>query len=352
MHVTFFYTHIKELFFFYCFMYIKKVLKKMFSTLRKDFTAIANKHNNFQTQDVGASAKNFFDGGKGINRTKCINKFKMLLSNRKLKQIELVGVGNRKAFRVRQRKQVTGGKIFSGLTKTMAKCFYPHSADEMPADREKRRSKRGGPPNLAKRLKSTCKTHGKEHGSVVHKQIEEFTDTLIGKLSLEHFEIRNPNPDRCFKKFIRLCSIKGWVPVASELAIYDEDLGVATSVDVLVLDSNTAEMIVIELKTSYESTCYQSHPSDAAMTGPLSFLKDCPLNRALLQVFVSGVIIEKNYRVVPDKLAVVRICPKQDILEIYTMPDWLSISKNRHLKEDIFRVITNRKNSKEKKILV
>lgn len=310
----------------------------MFSSVRKDFKTIINKKVEFSGKSMGPPTI------KIANRSRCINKFKTLLSSKKLGMIELVNCGDRKAFKVKRAKDGKGGSVYSGLTHTLETCFYD-GAYETPAQREKRRTAFGGPPSLLKKRKSPCKVYGKEHGTLVHRQVEEFTNTLVGKLSMEHFEIRNKNPDPCFKKFARLCSLKGWVPVAAELAVFDAELGVATSIDAVVLDSNTAELVLVELKTSYEGTSYSSHQSDAPMKAPLEFLKDCPLNRALLQLFFTSIIVEKNYRVTPDKCVVVRICPKQDILEVYTMPDW---TKNRAVKDSVYSAVLLRdKNAKK-----
>lgn len=269
------------------------------------------------------------------SKEKCVNKFKRLLANPRLGMVSLECVGDRKAFRVKNSpNDQSSGKTYSGLTRRLEKVFYPTAAAESPAEAKRRRSK-GGAPNLLKRAKSSCPSLGKEHGILVHKQIEEFTNTIAGNLTIEHFKVRNPDQDPCFKRFVSLCARKGWVPVASELAVYDEDIGVATSVDVLALDTNTAEMVLIEVKTSYEATCFDSHPSDPRMEEPLGQLRDCPLQRAVLQALVTCLIVEKKYHVVPDRCFVVRICPKQGLLELYS-PSW---SMDRETRSRVYHAL-------------
>lgn len=300
-------------------------------SVQKYYQGISNTYNVFDSSNKKQ---------KRPNHTRCLNKFKNLLASKRNQLIRLVSIGDRKAFRVRKRAEDKegGGKLYTGITRTLGKLFYPRALGESAAAQRKRRST-GGAHNGAKRLKSACKISGREHGTLVHRQIEEFTNALMGRLSYDHFLARNPEPDRCFLLFAEMCHNKGWVPVVSELPIFDEDLGIATGIDVLVLDSRTAEMILVEVKTSYESSCFGVHPSDRCMAFPLDRVPDCPLQRSFLQAVATCMILEKNYHVVPEQCIVVRICPKQRIIEIYhECPNW---GKNKAIRGLLYDKLLN-----------
>jgi len=103
---------------------------------------------------------------------------------------------------------------------------------------------------------------GFTHGTRVHRQIELFV-----KVYEEHQH--SPLPDGTVKTFIRraggpnhvdscvfslmkLCAQKRWRPLASEYAVWDKEMHVATAADLILADEVTRELILIEVKTGYQ----------------------------------------------------------------------------------------------------
>lgn len=258
---------------------------------------------------------------KTSNKEKCLNKLKRLLSSKRLDLISLVNSGDRKAFRVKTNPQQNTGVLYSGLTKRLKEVFYPDGGEEHEKEYRKRREI-GAPKSLFKGKKSSCGIYGKDHGILVHKQIEDYTNVLVLDGDVQSFFNMHEIPDPCFLRFIKTCDNAGWIPMVSELFIFNEHMEIATGVDCLLLDTKDFSIVVGEVKTGYESMCYTALSNDKFFSPPLDFIQDCPLNRHALQLMVTKIILSVSYRVVPEKFKVIRMCPKQGITKIYDMPDW------------------------------
>lgn len=259
---------------------------------------------------------------KASNKETSLRKLQRLLSSNRLDLISLVNSGDRKAFRVKtSRTQKTGGVLYSGLTKKLHEVFYPNGGTESDKSYRKMRSV-GSTKSLFRGKKAGCGIYGKDHGILVHKQIEDYINIQVMGYQVQSFFEKHEVPDPCFVRFVKTCDRKGWIPMVSELFIYDELMRIATAIDVVCLDTTDFSIVIIDIKNGYESMEYAAVPTDKYFEAPLEFIKDCPLNRHALQLMVTKIILGIDYRVVPEKFRLVRMCPKQGATKVYDMPAW------------------------------
>ncbi len=85
---------------------------------------------------------------------------------------------------------------------------------------------------------------------------------------------------------------KRWEMVRCQFPVYNPPTRarrawVATSIDVVVQDLRTRRLLALEIKTGYDG---YFNNSPGQMTGRLSFLGNCPLHQAILQL-VAGMIL-------------------------------------------------------------
>jgi hypothetical protein len=110
--------------------------------------------------------------------------------------------------------------------------------------------KKGRPPiHVFPKVKSTCKLNGAAHGTKVHKQIFKITNGIAKGKKIRPL-LRGLDP--CTKRIVKVLIDKQWIPISSELMIYDENWRVATAIDLIVLSLSDNKIIAIETKTGYE----------------------------------------------------------------------------------------------------
>lgn len=171
---------------------------------------------------------------------------------------------------------------------------------------------------------------GVYHGSVVHKQVEEFVKTCVqgvlceGDLSSKVkkfiFDIHGSSFfDFCTLRIMeRLCEMN-FVPIETEYTIYDPTLCIASSIDLICIDESGG-IVVVEMKTGYESANYLGLPATSLpaisnkiqsgnqdevgnvvqarsdyMNEPLEFLPNCPYYLHMLQLLTYIIILNTHY---------------------------------------------------------
>lgn len=288
-----------------------------------------------------------------INRTK--EKLLRLQTSERVNHVQSVG-NNSSGFWV-----ILGTKKyrFHGLKPTIGKIFFPW-VNEDPRFGNKNRQ-----PVLTKHVphnqKSICPTHGVEHGENVHSQIEKYFKMVYQEKKKESEFLELDGLDPCTVKIIATLKLKKWVPVASEYPVYDEDLKLATKIDMIVYDSEASELLLIELKTGYEEEEYRELATDREYTGiqmiggkrisvPLEEVKDCPENRHYMQALVSAIILQKRNSVKCDKVYVLRCLPKAQVVEVLEKPPkW---TKKKKVKDLIYEtlLICQKEEEQEKKM--
>lgn len=147
---------------------------------------------------------------------------------------------------------------YTGLTHRLHDEYWPDTEEDPEKNKGPKRTPLYKKEHYvpSKGLKKECKTWGHKHGTRVHSQINKFVKKLTSgkKISVTKYT------DPCTLRVLNLLASKRWVPVSAELPIYDEESRVATAIDILVFDINKKEIIMLELKTGYESEVSKIEP--------------------------------------------------------------------------------------------
>jgi hypothetical protein len=249
-----------------------------------------------------------------VPNEKCKAKITALIGNKRNKFISLVG---KRAFRVGEKGHTA---VFTGITHKLHDVFYPDT-EEDPYKRSKEDIKRRKPLKHYQpqgTFKRKCKTFGSKHGTKVHQQIQTFVKQFVKGKKITF----RRSLDACTIRILKLLLTKGWIPVASELMVYDEELKIATAIDLIVLEVTTQKMFFIELKTGYENEEYGIHPTDKGMSKPLNKIANCPQNRHQLQLLMTLLIVQRGHKFKPDGAFILRSCSKQEMAVLIGMAQW------------------------------
>jgi hypothetical protein len=205
-----------------------------------------------------------------------------------------------------------------GLLSVLRKRYWPFFDEgSMIKEGKKRKNNNNNLPGYHK-IKRTCLTYGKDHGIIVHREIEECVKKII---SSGEIEISN-HIDPCTQRIISFLCMKLWIPVASEFYIWDKKNNIGTSVDLLIYDlKGNGKLSIIELKTGYENEEYDSLEEDEYLISELNFLRNCPQNRHLIQLLFNMVILEKNYNIHNLEGYVVKVCSKRRGIEVFSIDE-------------------------------
>jgi len=171
--------------------------------------------------------------------------------------------------------------------------------------------RRRGAETLSNARRS-CPNWGNKHGIRVHSEIAKFSHNIANLRKVIRKNSKKLDP--CSERIIKFLFIKKWIPIISELPVGKQ--GLATAVDLIVVDKNTGELIAIELKTGYENENYGPVPGDL----PLSFgsLRDCPRHRHELQLASTCSLMP----IFPDKSYVIRPASKARGIEWKEIKWW------------------------------
>jgi hypothetical protein len=237
----------------------------------------------------------------------------------------------------------TKSVAFNGIHGILHDVFFPNE-EEDPYKKDqnevkrRRQAKTYQPSNLKKTSsnkneKNTlmCKLHGKEHGIQVHQEIEFFTKIVATESDMDKCVEQIKDPDPCTLKFIYYFMENGWKPYLSEYKVWDFDNAVATSIDVILLDTKTWELIIVELKTGYDGESYSSIPTDAKLKKPFDELKICPKTKHQLQLLFQKMILDKVYKTKVNRCYVLRVSPKLNKAEAYPLMKWARIRSNQQM---------------------
>lgn len=230
-----------------------------------------------------------------------------------------------------------GGKkvTYRGLVPVLKEKFYPE-VEEDPRKNKNKRQKTQHEKYIPK-MKSECEKSSKEHGDLVHNQVQQYVSLLKKRSSLETIKDVVADFDKCSNRVIALLHQKGWTPVFSEYPLFFDDVGVATKADLIVYEKSTGKLILIELKNGYEDEEYGPVEGDKIYDMPSFEIRDCPKNRHFLQLMCTGMMMDKTFHANPDKSYIVRCRPKMRDIECIEAPKWI---KSRELKAYLMHVFS------------
>lgn len=231
----------------------------------------------------------------------------------------------------------TKSVYLSGCNPVLHKIFFPDTQDDprlKDPDEVKRRqvTKNYHPSNNVKKTSMTlCKYSGKQHGTQVHNEIEFFTNIVAKESDMDKCVKQIKDPDPCTLKFIYHFMENNWTPVLSEFKIWDGDIAMATATDVILLDTTTWELILVELKTGYDGESYVSLPTDTFLKKPFNKLKHCPKTRHQFQLLFQKMVLEKKYKTKIKRCYVLRASSKLNKVESYPLMQWARNRDNQKL---------------------
>lgn len=280
-----------------------------------------------------------------LAKQKCDKKILDLFNHEKHNRIFKQSFGDSKrntAFSVTQKD----GKnyLYTGLTKKLKSLLYPDTHEGMENRGKVRKNKYYKPPVLKKDInnhnhnytinqsETLCGPAGKEHGTKVHEQLEYYINAYINDHTLCVTDIKYPNGhlDPCVISIIKTLITKNWSPLRAEMKIFDEKLRIATSIDLLVRDLTENKLLLIELKTGYESEQYSSLINDPFFPTPFNTISNCPQTRHMLQLMGMHEILHRSYGIKVDGAYVLRVLPKMNSkVFLCKMSKWAIAKRNR-----------------------
>ena len=221
-----------------------------------------------------------------------------------------------------------------GLLPVLSKFFWP-DYEFIPSAYKKKGNKTG----ISNRFE------GLYRGDIVHKQLELYVNK--GGIKSIHLLFNSIHPFT--KKAIIALNLWKWVPIVSEFTIYDENLNLATRVDLLCLDESK-DIVLVEWKCGMDNYVNRGNKP---MKGPLKeSYSNSPSNQAYLQLLFTKLIIEYTYDVRIKKSYIVRIFA--DGIEPYFLPKLLSGKANivyQYLIDSLNFEKKKKKKEKKNKIL-
>lgn len=171
----------------------------------------------------------------------------------------------------------------------------------------------------------------KKHGSIVDSEIQMFTLPPINYNIENMFKYVEGGVDSCTVRILLELKRRNWSIISPQHKIFDEELKIATAVDIICRDNKTGDLIIIELKTSKHTSdeYYRYYHRDhyyEMLRAPKSFpetggrIPYSMKNDDLLQVLLTYVIIKERYCIVPDIAILIRL--GGDKIWCYEMDEW------------------------------
>lgn len=135
---------------------------------------------------------------------------------------------------------------------------------------------------------------GKIRGTTVHQEIEDFLF-----LDSKNFRKKHPSIHIYTHKILTfILETMKWRLLRSEFNLFDERLGIGTSVDIIAV-TNEGKLVLIEVKCGF-SGYFDNH--DGYMEGSLHKLTNSPHHQANLQLISEALLIVKNHQISLDNM--------------------------------------------------
>lgn len=167
-----------------------------------------------------------------------------------------------------------------------------------------------------------------EYGISVHKQIENYLNT--GKIA--------NTPDKDIVK--QFSKIKYDGKLMSEVKLYNLELGIAGTADLLCYKEKTNSVKIGDFKTNKKLN--RMNPWGKKMLSPLQHYDDCNFNTYIIQMNVYAYLLELAGIWVDDNsLELIYVNPKTRKLELYQVPD---------VRKDVIKMIDYWKNPNRKEL--
>lgn len=206
----------------------------------------------------------------------------------------------RKVFTINQ-------KVVSGVHPTLSRLFYPNYSWLQARVRA---------GNDSKHQYYGIKK-GRQLDASITKSVDDFSKTgnrpQLDKLS------------RSGGEFWKLCELKSWTPIGSQVIVGCSELRVATRIDVVCKNTN-GDIILLEIKNGYS---YYSE-ANAMMKQVYTDRNNSPLNQHQLQLFLNQILYKKTHP--HHKIANSYICRFQPgMVDVHPLAAWATIKCNEFI---------------------
>lgn len=192
-------------------------------------------------------------------------------------------------------------QVLSGLLPRLRKTFYPTTNVANLAKQPKslhtfKGSKKKKPREKKKKPSSAGKGwhYGKIRGTVVHRELQDFI--LLDKR--QFMKIHRGLHPYTYKILYFIMETMKWDLLRPEFDIFDEDLLIGTSVDIVAV-TKQGKLVLIEVKCGYAEYFdrYEGY-----MHRSLHKLTDSPHHQANLQIITAALMIHKRHEIPLDKM--------------------------------------------------
>ncbi len=143
--------------------------------------------------------------------------------------------------------------------------------------------------------------YGLIRGTEVHQELRDFIE-----MDERSFRKKYPVIHEYTRRILLFISAMKWIPFIAEFNVFDEQLRIGTSIDMVCLCRATGKVIFLEFKTGYKDyfnnfTSYMHHS--------MNKLTNSPYHQAHLQLICSVLLVMKHHRIRDDEfeMYVVRI---------------------------------------------
>lgn len=260
-----------------------------------------------------------------------------------------------------------------GVTTSLQAYIWPHFAFSALTDNikylpaELRGEK---PPPGVGDLDGVGINSGSRRGSRVHHEYEIFVHGHHESVDFKNREfhpltvslidyILNPNSRRTSvmsRESVNFgLGFDTWIPLAAEFKLYDEDCGIASAVDAVCINAS-GTLCFIELKVGHAQTW---HASCGVMYGTGSTqVALTPLNQALVQVGIYGIIARHKYNVRNVRMVVLNVnytgvrefCVTPDFLTEAVAPIYLNMKEAIKLEKEQRRINREARKAERKQL--
>lgn len=210
-----------------------------------------------------------------------------------------------------------------GLLPRLKACYWPESNYFKTRKRVGTTPKKVGAGGARKgRFQGVIK------GVKVHRELKDFVQLDAKNFKKIHNKFLHNYSARILNAIVNRM---GWQPFLPEFDIFDENLGIGTSVDMICLDKE-GNLILLEFKTGYSGYFEES---DGFMKSALAKLPNTVLNQATLQVVSAGLILERCYQVAPERMRYYVMRVDQHSLDIIPIENEFARKVGPHIYRDL-----------------
>lgn len=196
-------------------------------------------------------------------------------------------------------------RLLHGLLPQLKRTYWPNSnyfkllkkSNAPGVVKGRKKGKRGG-----------GKFQGVIKGSKVHRELKDFVQLDSKNFKKLHSSLHNYS-GRLLKVILEKLKCRPFLP---EFDLFDERLGIGTSVDMICLDAE-GNLVLFEFKTGYKG--YFDN-ADGFMECSLKNLRNTCQNQASLQVSAAAIILERRYGIPLDKMKLFVLRIDEDSLDI------------------------------------